>query len=247
VIVVGGKVTMDDRTLRQMLGEAQQTAWQFERAGLTGAGRDDTGVVRVEVDADDRLQRVEIEASWRRDVGTDRLAAAVQAAYQAACADRVAAWAERSGTRAGGTPPGEMTSDPLRDHQLSAYTPGLEAQLAELTRIVDAVRDARAELTRYEQGLEHQGSQRVIGGAEDRVTVTLLQGRIIELEMSRRWLNEEPTGRSIAHAVQDACADAHRRGGLRAADTPAATPSLAEFTAYAADPIRLFRALGVVE
>ncbi|RSM70840.1 hypothetical protein DMB66_07715 [Actinoplanes sp. ATCC 53533] len=235
--------------LRRAQGAAQQAAWETETTGIVGVGHDESRLVRAEVDHADALLRLEIGARWWQSIGPDQLAVAVRSAYDAACDDRMSAWAQRTEARASSDVPAAPAPDPLRGAGPGRRKPpGWDEQVDELRRALDALRQARAELRQLRTAVQEQASREIVGrGPGGRVTVTVVGGRITEVEFNRRWLNEQPTGQALADAVGAAAHQAYAVVAQQSAAALATMPALAAARAAVADPAAVFRRLGLIE
>ncbi|MEV8504583.1 hypothetical protein AB0368_07085 [Actinoplanes sp. NPDC051475] len=235
--------------LRRLQGAAEQAAWATDTTGIVGVGHDESGLIRAEVDHANALQRLEIGARWWQSIGPDALAGAVQHAYDAACQDRLQAWAERTEARSGPDSPPSPAPDPLRGAGPGRRpAPGWEEQADELRRTLDALRQARAELRQLRQTVEDQARQETVGrDPRERVTVTVAGGRMTACQFSRRWLNEQPTGQAVADGVRDALHQAYSAVAQQSAAAMATMPALAAARAAAADPVAMFRRLGIID
>ncbi|GAB1690860.1 hypothetical protein [Krasilnikovia sp. M28-CT-15] len=238
-----------DDDLRQALGAAEQAAWETDPTGVVGVGHDESRLVRVEVDHADALQRLEIGAHWWRTIGPDEIGAAVRAAYAAACTDRVGAWAERTEARSESALPPPPAPDPLRGAGPGGRkAPGWDEQADELRRTLDTLRQARRELRQLRETVQSQADQKTVaGGPGDHVTVEVTGGRITSIEFSRRWINQHPTGQALADAVRDAAHRAYAIAAQQSAAALASMPAIAAARAATADPVTVFRRLGLIE
>ena len=238
-----------DDDLRRAQGAAEQAAWETETTGVVGVGHDESRLVRAEVDHTDALQRLEIGAHWWQAIGPDQIGAAVRTAYDAACTDRVAAWAERTEARSASALPPRPAPDPLRGAGPGGgKAPGWDAQADELRRTLDTLRQARRELRQLKETVQSQAERKTVGGGPgDHVTVEVTGGRITSIEFSRRWLNQHPTGQAVADAVRDAAHRAYATAAQQSAAALAGMPAIAAARAATADPVTVLRRLGLIE
>lgn len=235
--------------LRRAQAAARQAAWETETTGIAGVGHDESRLVRAEVDHADALRRLEIGARWWQSIGPDRIGVAVRGAYDAACHDRMSAWAQRTEARARSDVPAAPAPDPLRGTGTGRRKPpGWDEQVDELRRTLDSLRQARAELRQLRTTVQEQANRETVGrGPEGRVAVTVVGGRITAVEFSRRWLNEQPTGQTVADTVRDAAHQAYAVVAHQSAAAMATMPALAAARAAVADPAAVFRRLGLIE
>jgi hypothetical protein len=233
-------VTIDD--VQRLRDEAEQASWALGRDGIVGVGRDATGVVRVEVDHTDAVQRIEIGARWWSELGPQAVAGAVRQAFDAATEDRLAAWSERAQSRADApVAAGERIRIPS-----DVAAPDLGAQIAELRSTLTMLRQVRSELGEYRRLVEDEaGRETVTTDRDDRATVTLTGKRITALTLSARWLNTQPTGQVVAEAIQAAVVEAYRAGAVRTATAMASLPAIAAVQPGAIDPAAFLRRLGL--
>lgn len=233
--------------LRRAQGAAGQAAWETDANGIVGVGHDESRLVRATVDHSDALQHLDIGARWWQSIGPDGMAAAVQGAYEAACRDRMEAWAQRTQVRSAAD--GEPAPDPLRGAGRGRRAaPDWDEQVAELRRTLDSLRQARAELRQLRQTVQEQSQRETVGrDPRERVTVVVVGGRVTAVQFSRRWLNEQPSGRAVADAVRDATRQAYAAIAQQSAAAVAAMPTLSAARADAADPTAMFRRLGLID
>ncbi|MEQ4302833.1 hypothetical protein ABNF97_15785 [Plantactinospora sp. B6F1] len=232
--------------------QAELIGWRLDIDGVTGTGTDRTGAVRAHLNDEGRVSHMEVDRSWWRDLGPDRLEAAILEATTQAANDRVAAWSARVAERADA----EASPDrPLTDRRQTDVRPwGGETERPtegsdrgeELIRMLELLRVAASELDDYRHRAAEAVRQPVSGRREgDRVAVWLTGGQVTAVEISRRWLHQQPTGRAIADEVELACFESYRQLDLQTGSTFAALPAVAEVRELAANPAALLRRLGL--
>ncbi|GAA3914149.1 hypothetical protein [Actinoplanes auranticolor] len=233
---------MDLDDVQRMRDEAEQASWALSRDGIVGVGRDASGLVRVEVDHTDAVQRIEIGARWFSEIGPHGLADAVRQALDAAMEDRLSAWAERTEARSGAP----VSSSGRIRIPSDVAAPDVSDQIAELRRTLTMLRQVRSELGEYRRLMQEQANRETVGNdREGRVAVTLSGKRITALTLSGRWLNTQPTGQSVADAIQAAVIAAYRTNAQRTAAAMASLPGIAAAHPGNVDPAALLRRLGL--
>lgn len=230
---------------------ADRLVWQMDHAGVAGVGVDESGTVRIQLDDAGQVQQVDIGRMWWRDVGPGRLSEAIFHAANQSAADRLRVWSDRVAEREGGVPPADWRSPMNRqrgsdgsDELYSAQTATTESRAEDLLRTSEATKAAMSELDDYRHRLEARARQQVIGrGRGDRVTVVIAGGQIAEVEISQRWLREQPSGQVVGSEVLAACRDAYNRSAKEETEILAGLPGLAALREFAADPAALLRRL----
>lgn len=228
--------------VQRLRDEAEQASWMYGRDDIVGVGQDTTGLVRVEVDHTDAVQRIEIGARWWNEIGPQGLAEAVRRALDAAMKDRLVAWAERARVRAAapvfGTERMQLPSD--------AAAPDLSNQIAELRRALTMLREIRSELGEYRRLIEEEAVRETVGSDRDgRVSITLTGRRVTALTLSDRWLNTQPTGQAVAEAICAAIFEAYRAEAQRTSAAMASLPGIAAAQPGNVDPAALLRRMGL--
>lgn len=241
-----------DHDVSRLKRKAEWVTWQIDGSDLGVMGTDESGLVRVWLDGTGQVEQVEIGGSWWRDLGPERLSTAILDAINEAVGARLAAWSARLTEREEGEPPADW--QPPADRLLTETTPARwsceqvdESDRADqMARVLGLLSDAMSELDDYRQRLEEQAQRQVIGrSGSDRVTVAMVAGQVSRLEVSPRWLREQPGGPSVADEVRDACQDAYQRGAEQRALTLASSPAISQLRHLAAEPTTLLRHLGL--
>jgi DNA-binding protein YbaB len=232
---------------------AERVAWQVDQSGVTGAGTDESGTVRVRLDDAGRVQQVDIGRTWWRGVGPNRLAEAILRAAEQAATDRMQAWSDRVAAREGCEPPVDWQSPMNRqqtfasDRDRGVPTAEGEGRVEELLRTYEITKAAMSEMDDYRHFLETRARLQVIGrSGGDRVTIAMAGGQLAEVEVSQRWLREQPSGQTVGSEVQAACQDAYNRAAQEESASLAGLPALAALRDVVADPGALLRRMGTV-
>ncbi|GIG89599.1 YbaB/EbfC family nucleoid-associated protein [Plantactinospora endophytica] len=242
-----------EQNIHRLGREVERVSWQLDGSDITGTGADESGLVRVWLDGSGQLGRVEIGRNWWRDLGPELLSASILEALDRAIGDRLAAWSVRVAEREAGEPPADWQppahrrsdsdSPERRGHEQVA---GGGDRAGEVAQVLDLLRDAMSELDGYRQQVDDQARQQVLGSSGGgRVTVALTGGQVTQLEISLRWLREQPTGQSVAEEVRAACQDGYQRHSQQAAALSASSPAIAQVRDLAAHPMTLLRRLGL--
>ncbi|MDG4789886.1 YbaB/EbfC family nucleoid-associated protein [Micromonospora sp. WMMD1102] len=242
-----------ERRIHHLGREIELVSWQLDGSNITGSGADESGLVQVSLDGTGQVREVKIGRDWWRDLGPERLQAAIVEALDRAVGDRLAAWSVQVAEREADEPPAgwqppvrqrsEGDSPDRRDPDQPA---GGDDRDSEVARVVDLLRDAMSELDGYRERVDDQAGRQVLGSGEGgRVTVAMTAGRVTQLEISQRWLREQPTGQSVAEEVEAACQDAYQRASQQAASLSAASPAISQVRELAAHPMALLRRLGL--
>ncbi|MGI5147531.1 hypothetical protein ACQEVC_14335 [Plantactinospora sp. CA-294935] len=242
-----------ERNIRRLGREAERVSWQVDGSDITGTGVDESGLVRVWLDGTGRLRQIEIRQNWWRDLGPELLPAAILEALDRAVGDRLAAWSARVVEREGSDPPADWQPPAYRRSDNNSLDRWGSEQVAdggdrasEVAQVLDLLRDAMSELDGYRQRVDDQARQQVLGSSGGgRVTVGLTAGRVTQLEISLRWLREQPTGQSVAEEVRAACHDGYQRASQQAAAVSASSPAISQVRDLAAHPMTLLRRLGL--
>ncbi|MEO3927441.1 hypothetical protein ABGB07_26745 [Micromonosporaceae bacterium B7E4] len=242
-----------ERGLVQLQEAAERLAWQMDHSGVTGAGADESGTVRVLLDDVGHVQQVDIGHLWWRDVGPDRLSEAILDAANHAAVDRMKAWADRVAERGGGQPPADWRSPKSRHRDndgsndlRSVQTAAGESRAEGLLCVSELAEAAMSELEAYRRRMEDRAQSQVIGrGRNDRVTVAMTGGQITYIEINQQWLREQPSGWAVGSELHAACLEAYERGARDEVATMTGLPALAEMRDLAADPAALLRRSGL--
>ncbi|HEX5596240.1 MAG TPA: hypothetical protein VFX61_09530 [Micromonosporaceae bacterium] len=201
----------------------------------------------MQVDDAARVQQAEVSHDWWREIGPDRIAEALQLALNRATDNRLTNWSNRVAEREHGEVPtgwrpkvdGRVAEKPGRDV-------GQGNRYGEVARMLELLGGVRSEIDGLRQRLDAQAAQQVIGrSAGSHVTVAMTGGQVTAVQISRRWLNEQPSGQAIAEEFRLACHNAYRQAALQSAAALAAAPSLATLRDLASDPATLLRRLGL--
>lgn len=241
-----------ERELGGLQRTAEWTAWRLDDSGVLGVGTDGSGIVTVRLGDAGQVRQVEVGRGWWRDVGPEGLSAAILDAMSRAANDRLVTWSERVAEREASQPPVDWLPSERQPVAGGSQRSGIgdvaeESDRAEeLMRMLDMLRAAMSELDSYRQRADDQARQPVEGRGEGgRVTVSMTAGQVTGLEISRRWLHEQPAGRVIADEIETACRDAYRQMELRSAATLATSPAVTEVRDLVASPTALLRRLGL--
>ncbi|MBE1485073.1 hypothetical protein [Plantactinospora soyae] len=242
-----------ERGLILLQKAAERLAWQMDQSGVTGVGTDGSGSVRVELDDAGQVRQVDIGRMWWQEIGPEQLSVAVLDAANQAAADRLKIWSERVAEREGGDPPTDWQSsmDQQRgndgsNHLRSAESASRESRAEVLLRTSEVTRAALSEVDGYRHRLEARGGQQVVGrGRDNRATVAVKRGQIAEVEISQRWLREQPSGSAVGSEVLAACQDAYDQETEDEAASLAGLPAIVELRELTADPAALLRRLGM--
>lgn len=249
----------DDRLddWRRLLDQGESLVRDASSAARAGAatGRDETGSVRVVLDADGRVAAVNVAAAWRRRLGEKGLSEAVLEAVRDAAVRRLEAWGEaygaggddQLGERSGdaGDRPGVDPGDLQRRLREVATGPMSESDrrvaLTELLELAEAIERGLDEVSgrlRATLAATHTGQS-----ADRHVTVTVTGGgEVTAVRLSRTWLrqaHEANIGRQITAAFRAA----YERTAAHSVDKLISDSPLGEIQRAAQDPLGLARRL----
>ncbi|SNY28374.1 YbaB/EbfC family nucleoid-associated protein [Paractinoplanes atraurantiacus] len=213
---------MDSEELAGLLEEGEELARTAQSAATApaGPGSDETGSVRVTVDAQGQVAEVSVAAGWKRERGPEGLPAAVIEAVRDALSRRLAAWGEAYGE---GKPemPGPMEKGQgdfqrklgeLATRRMSAED--RRAALSELLSLLEAVERG---LDEVDGQLESTLGATHTGHSPDRhVAVTVTGGgEVVDVRFGREWLrgaHEINIGRQTTAAFRSAYEKAAAHG-----------------------------------
>ncbi|XVU26480.1 hypothetical protein ACQPZJ_05340 [Actinoplanes sp. CA-054009] len=213
---------LDSEELAGLLeeGEALARAAQSAAAAPARPGSDETGSVRVTVDANGRVAEVSVGSGWKRDLGPERLGAAVIEAVRDALTRRLAAWGEAYGDdkrQMSELEPmdhgdfqrklGELATSPMSSEDR-------QSALGELLTLLEAVDRGLDEVSGQLQstlGATHTGHS-----PDRHVAVTVTGGgEVVDVRFGREWLrgaHEINIGRQATAAFRSAYEKAAAHG-----------------------------------
>lgn len=231
--------------------EAEELRRRFdvgEDPSASYTGKDGSRTVRVTVDGNGCVRKVEIRRTWRDATGAEGLGAAVCEAYGDAVTQRLSAWG--SAVADAENQPAVTREDDRRDagraSDARTGSPVPPPSGDPVRQILDLLDRADSELGEFERRLaEHMEREVEVRSPGRHVTVALRAGQVSRVDIDQPWLRTGAHEYRIAAELQDAFQAAYDEA--RETSSPEALMgegALAELQALSRNPRELFRRLG---
>lgn len=231
--------------LHELAGEAARYARIFsveQDEAQTFSGQDETGLVRVDVNAAGRVTDVDLDAEWDRTIDARMLGAAVIEAVNAATVTRLSAWADRVAEAA--DEPVERTPAPApQPITINPSGQMVEQMLYLLHRVGQEIKPpepARGRARDYDDEDDVPAPVRkrlTKGKSEGGHVVVGLDGTTVaevNIETDTMWVGGA-NHLEVSSELRDAFAAAYARADEQAA-APRTDSAVAELRALTADP-----------
>ena len=222
-------------------------------SGSSYSGNDETGIITANLGVDGEVVGIVVGKDWRRQIGVDRMAAAVQEAVRAAAIGRVQAWSEAFVEQEEAVDPPPRPTALLDDTfaqrlgdvaSLRMTREDGEATLRQLLALAEAIEDS---IDQVSDQIQSAMNASYTGRSQSHnVSVTMTGGGdITGIHYDRYWL-ADASDIAISRETTEAFQATYRQLGQQTTNDIIARSPLGEIKDLSEDPLALARRLNLL-